>query len=451
MKKYRAYQPQQSLLLPPSLDEWLPEDHLARFVSEIVDELDLSTIYGYYEREARGYPPYEPSMMLKVLMYAYATGVYSSRKIERRIYEDIAFRYLAAGNFPDFRTISAFRKRHLKDFERLFLQVLQLCRHAGLVKLGTIAIDGSKIKANASKHKAMSYGRMKREEARLEAEIKDLMGKAEKADRLDDRRYGDHRGEELPAELRIRQSRLAKIREAKAALEAKARKQDASKGDDRDDDGIDGGSSASNATDIVHVDEKAQRNFTDPDSRIMKASGKGQFIQGYNVQIAVDAETQVILATHLHQSSSDIGSFVPMLDAVEKDVGRPERVAADAGYFSENNVQEARRRKIAPFIPPDKIKHNEWRNSSPRGPLPQNATLRQRMSRFIRTKRGKTIYKLRQTSVEPVFGQIKAVRGFHTFSVRGLAKVTGEWNLVATVHNMLKLIGQRRLISVDTG
>jgi transposase len=433
------------------LDDWLPEDHLARFISDIVDELDLSSIYAYYERESRGYPPYEPSMMFKILMYAYATGVYSSRKIERRIYEDIAFRYLAAGNFPDFRTISTFRKRHLQDFERLFLQVLQLCRRAGLVKLGTIAIDGTKIKANASRHKAMSYGRMKQEEVRLDAEIKQLLAKAEKADDDENRRYGDHRGDEPPEELRFRQKRLEKIREAMKALEEEAKKHASPKRDDhkKDDDDSDGDASSA-ADDSVPVDDKAQRNFTDPDSRIMKGPGKQQFIQGYNVQISVDAETQVILATDVTQSSSDTKSFSPMLDAVEANVGRPQRVTADAGYYSAQNVLEARRRKVAPFIPPQKVKHSEWREDCPRGPLPDNATLRQRMARFIRTKRGKAVYKQRQTSVEPVFGQIKGVRGFRSFSLRGLSQVKGEWNLVALVHNALKLFTHKRTAAEAT-
>lgn len=432
--------------MPPSIDEWLPQDHLARFVSDVVDELDLSSIYAEYEKEKRGYPPYEPSMMLKVLMYAYAVGVYSSRKIERRIYEDVAFRYLAAGNFPDFRTISTFRKRHLNDFERLFLELLKVCKQVGLVKLGTVAIDGTKIKANASKHKAMSYGRMKKEEARLEAEIKRLTAEAEKADRSEDRRLGDQRGDELPEELRIRETRLAKIREAKKALEAEAREKSAhTQGDRSDDDSK--GDSPSGGADTVKVDDKAQRNFTDPESQIMKAPGKHQFIQGYNVQIGVDAETQVILATTVHQSSSDTRSLVPILDGIAGNVGRPLRVAADAGYFSEDNVIETRRRKIAPFIPPDKVKHSEWREPGPRGPLPRHATVRQRMSRFIRTKRGKTIYKLRQQSVEPVFGQIKEVRGFRSFSLRGLVNVAGEWNLVALVHNMLKLFKHKLVTS----
>lgn len=438
MKRYRPYQPQQSFLLPPSIDEWLPEDHLVRFVGDIVDELDLTPIYAEYERESRGYPPYEPSMMVKILVYAYAVGVYSSRKIEKRLYEDVAFRYLAAGNFPDFRTINTFRKRHLNDFQRLFLEVLMLCQQAGLVKLGTVAIDGTKMKANASKHKAMSYGRMKQEEARLLGEIKQLTDKAEKTDRLEDRRYGDQRGDELPEELRFREKRLAKIREAKRALEAEARQESATKQDKDDDNGANGDSS-NRRVKSVKVNDKAQRNFTDPDSRIMKAAGKHQFIQGYNVQVGVDSETQVILATTVHQSSSDTRSFIPILDQIEDNVGRPLRAAADAGYFSEENLNEARSRQIAPFIPPDKIKHREWREPGPKGPLPRNATLKEQMSRFIRTKRGKEIYKLRQQSVEPVFGQIKAVRGFRRFSLRGLDSVTGEWTLVALVHNLLKL------------
>lgn len=438
MKRYRPYQPQQSFLLPPSIDEWLPEDHLVRFVGDIVDELDLTPIYAEYERESRGYPPYEPSMMVKILVYAYAVGVYSSRKIEKRLYEDVAFRYLAAGNFPDFRTINTFRKRHLNDFQRLFLEVLMLCQQAGLVKLGTVAIDGTKMKANASKHKAMSYGRMKQEEARLLGEIKQLTDKAEKTDRLEDRRYGDQRGDELPEELRFREKRLAKIREAKRALEAEARQESATK-QDKDDDNDANGDSSNHRVKSVKVNDKAQRNFTDPDSRIMKAAGKHQFIQGYNVQVGVDSETQVILATTVHQSSSDTRSFIPILDQIEDNVGRPLRAAADAGYFSEENLNEARSRQIAPFIPPDKIKHREWREPGPKGPLPRNATLKEQMSRFIRTKRGKEIYKLRQQSVEPVFGQIKAVRGFRRFSLRGLDSVTGEWTLVALVHNLLKL------------
>lgn len=432
-KRYRPYQPDQCYLLPPSLDEWLPQNHLARFVNDVVDELDLSAICDVYEKELRGYPPYHPAMMTKVLVYAYSIGVYSSRKIERRIQEDIAFRYLTAGNFPDFRTINTFRKRHLKEFTSLFVQVLKLCREAGLVKLGTIAVDGTKVKANASLHKAMSYGRMKKEEARLQTEIGQLLRRVEEVDSREDRRFGNRRGDELPEELAFRERRLAKIREAKQALEleAQARAETKAKGDAHDDE--DDHSDPPNPP--VVVDDKAQRNFTDPDSRVQKASKT--FIQGYNAQVAVDAETQVIVGTFVRNSSADVDAFPAILDQVETLVGTPRRVVADAGYYSQRNVDAARRRHIAPFIPPNKIKHSEWRQPAPKGPLPRKP--REHMARFLRTKRGREIYKLRQQSVEPVFGQIKEARGFRRFSLRGMDSVSAEWTLVATVHNLLKL------------
>lgn len=431
-KRYRPYQPDQCYLLPPSLDEWLPQNHLARFVNDVVDELDLSAICDVYEKELRGYPPYHPAMMTKVLVYAYSIGVYSSRKIERRIQEDIAFRYLTAGNFPDFRTINTFRKRHLKEFTSLFVQVLKLCREAGLVKLGTIAVDGTKVKANASLHKAMSYGRMKkRKHVYKRRSVSYYVGLRKS----------------IPARIAVSVTvvvtnspkslpfarRLAKIREAKQALEleAQARAETKAKGDAHDDE--DDHSDPPNPP--VVVDDKAQRNFTDPDSRVQKASKT--FIQGYNAQVAVDAETQVIVGTFVRNSSADVDAFPAILDQVETLVGTPRRVVADAGYYSQRNVDAARRRHIAPFIPPNKIKHSEWRQPAPKGPLPRKP--REHMARFLRTKRGREIYKLRQQSVEPVFGQIKEARGFRRFSLRGMDSVSAEWTLVATVHNLLKL------------
>lgn len=411
---------------------------MARFVNDVVDQLDLRPIFELYEREERGYPPYHPAMMLKILVYAYSSGVYSSRKIERRIQEDIAFRYLTAGNMQDFRTINSFRKRHLKAFENLFVQVLQLCQKAGLVKLGTIAIDGTKVQANASKHKAMSYERMVKEEARLQKEVIELLRKAEATDAEEDRRFGSRQGDELPEELAIREKRLAKIREAKQALEAEALAKAESKKTDDDDDPSSGDTGFPGDPPSVPVDGKAQRNFTDPDSRIMRTSAK-TFVQGYNAQVAVDAESQVIVGRKIITTSPDVGAFADVLDDVEQNVGRPLHVVADAGYYSEANVLEARKRKIAPFIPPHRVKHSEWRKPGPRGPLPKNATLKQRMSRFLQTQRGKQVYRLRQQSVEPVFGQIKEVRGFRRFSLRGLAAVTCEWDLVTAVHNLLKL------------
>jgi hypothetical protein len=362
-------------------------------------------------------------MMIRVLIYAYCTGVYSSRKIAARLHEDVAFRYLAAGNFPDFRTINTFRKRHLKHFEQLFVEILRLCRKAGLVKLGTVAIDGTKIRANASIHKAMSYGRMKQETQRLEAEVAALLKRAEAADAEEDRRFGHRRGDELPEELAIREKRLQRIREAKAALEAEAR--EASDDDDDDDE-------------PPSIDEKAQRNFTDPDSRVMKGPGRS-FVQAYNAQVAVDAESQVIVAKRIHETSADVGAFAGVLDEVIERVGKPRNIVADAGYYSNDNIVKARQEKIAPFIPPQKVRHSAWYRPAPRGPLPKNATPRERMARFMRTKRGKAIYRLRQTSVEPAFGQIKAARGFQRFSLRGRDAVSGEWDLVTAVHNLLKL------------
>jgi transposase/signal recognition particle subunit SEC65 len=433
-KQYRTYQPNQCYLMPPSLDEWLPQDHLARFVNEIVDELDLSAIYASYEQELKGYPPYHPGMMMRVLLYAYAVGVYSSRKIERRIHEDIAFRYLAAGNFPDFRTINTYRKRHLKEFRDLFVQVLQLCRQAGLVKLGTIAVDGTKFKANASIHKAMSYGRMQKEETRLQAEIDELLRQVEQVNNREDKRFGDRRGDELPEELAIREKRLAKIREAKKALEAEAKARAEAEAKEKEpDDHNDHSDPPDDSTPVV--DEKAQRNFTDPDSRVQK-DGK-TFIQGFNAQVAVDAETQVILGALLRTSSADVNALPTVLDEVIQLVGTPDRVVADAGYYSQNNLDEVKRRHMAPFIPPNRVKHSEWRKPASRGPLPK--TPRERMARFLRTKRGREIYRLRQISVEPVFGQIKEARGFRRFSLRGHESVTAEFMLVVSVHNLLKL------------
>lgn len=432
-KQYRTYQPNQCYLLPPSLDEWLPQDHLARFVNEVVDELDLSAIFASYEQELKGYPPYHPGMMMRVLLYAYAVGVYSSRKIERRIHEDIAFRYLAAGNFPDFRTINTFRKRHLTEFRDLFVQVLQLCQQTGLVKLGTIAVDGTKLKANASIHKAMSYGRMKKEEARLQAEIDELLRQVEQVNAREDKRFGDRRGDELPEELAIREKRLAKIREAKQALEAEAKARAEAEAKKKSPDGPDDNSDPPAGT-TPAVDDKAQRNFTDPDSRVQKDAKT--FIQGFNAQVAVDAETQVILGALLRTSSADVDALPSVLDEVMQLAGNPDRVVADAGYYSQNNLDEAKRRHIVPFIPPNKIKHSEWCKPV-QGPVPK--TQRERMARFLRTKRGRAIYRLRQISVEPVFGQIKEARGFRRFSLRGYGPATAEFMLVAAVHNLLKI------------
>ena len=325
-KTYRPYMPEQTLLLPPALSDWVPEGHLARFISDVVDELDLSEMEATYEEEERGYPPYHPVMMVKVLLYGYATGVYSSRRLAARLVDSVAFRFLAAGNEPDFRTLSEFRRRHAKALSGLFVQVLRLCQQAGLVKLGRIAVDGTKIKANASKHKAMSYGRMKKTEERLEKEVRQLFEQAEATDQEEDRRYGpERRGDELPEELSRRESRLKKIREAKAALEAEAKKKGKQK-----------------------VPEKAQRNFTDPESRIQKTPDG--FIQGYNPQLAVDEKAQVIVACEV-TTGPDVNQMVPLVEQIEANLGEaPEAILADAGYYSEANDEAMFEKGVDAYI-----------------------------------------------------------------------------------------------------
>jgi transposase len=322
--------------MPPALSDWVPEEHLSRFVSDVVDSLDLSAIEEVYSEE-RGYPPYHPRMMVKVLLYAYCTGTYSSRRIAAKLLDSVALRFLAAGNEPDFRTISEFRKRHGKALSDLFGQVLRLCRKAGLVKLGHVAVDGTKIAANASKHKAMSYGRMKQAEAALQREVEELFRRAEETDEREDRLYGkDKRGDELPEELARRESRLKKIQEAMEALEAEAREKAKAQGMDPEQ---------------VEPPETAQRNFTDPDSRIQKA-GKS-YIQGYNAQVAVDEKAQIILAQHVTATAPDVNELIPAVKRIRRELrAKPKKVLADAGYWSEANVQALEKMRIEPLIAP---------------------------------------------------------------------------------------------------
>jgi transposase len=422
-KTFRPYEPDQLLLMPPSLQEWIPEDDLARFVSDLVDTMDLSAIEDAYEEE-RGYPPYHPRMMVKLLVYGYCTGVYSSRRIATKLTDSVAFRFLAAGNFPDFRTISDFRKRHGEALEGLFDQVLQICREAGLVKLGRVAIDGTKIKANASKHKAMSYGRMKEKQTDLRRQVRELLKRADEIDREEDRLYGpDRRGDELPEELARRESRLKKIREAKAAVEAKAREKAASDGKDPE---------------KAKPPDKAQRNFTDPDSQIQKTSDG--FIQGYNAQVAVDAEFQVIVSQHVTPTSPDTNELAPAVERIEKSLGEsPEAMLADAGYWSEDNARLLESKEIEAYIATKKVRHGEPQELPPRGRPAKAATLRDRMARKLRTLKGRRLYARRKAIVEPVIGQIKQARGFRQFLRRGTQNVSQEWALVCTAHNILKL------------
>lgn len=426
-KTFRPYEPEQSFLMPASLKEWLPAGHLVYFISDVVDQLDLSEIMDRYECEERGYPPYHPRMMAKILLYAYSVGVPSSRKIAGRLEEDIAFRVLAANNTPDFRTISDFRKEHLKALAGLFLQVLKLCWKAGLVKLGHVALDGTKIKANASKHKAMSYKRMKEEEARLESEISELLKIAEVTDKEEDRRYGKNkRGDELPQEMAFRESRLKKIREARVALEAET-KQAAEKNGKKDD------------QDELPKD-KAQRNFTDAESHIMPVSGGKDFVQAYNAQAAVDSAHQIIVAAETSNKPTDKGQAKPMMEKVEENTGRlPNQMSADTGYYSSETVTALTQKGIDVYMPPNRISHVDFRLPSPRGRIPNGLSIADRMRRKLKTQKGRKVYGLRKELPEPVFGQIKQVRGFRQFLFRGLEKGSGEWKVICTGHNLLKL------------
>lgn len=428
-KTFRPWQVDQSLLLPPSVHDFVPADHPAHFVRDLVrEDLDLSAIVEDYD-EVRGYPPYDPWMMTALLLYGYSRGVYSSRRLARSCEERLDFMAVTALNRPDFRTVSAFRRRHLEALAGLFEQVLLLCRKAGLVELGHVALDGTKVKANASKHKAMSYGRMTKAEPELAAEIAGWLEAAEAADAAEDAAFGaDKRGDELPDWVADKQKRLAKIREAKAALEAEAQAQAEEKA--KQPKKYRGGRKPK--TPPGEPKASAQRNFTDPESRIMKA--KDGFIQGYNAQAGVDAGHQVIVAQGLTENAADSGQLVPLVDAIKAKTGRkPREVSADVGYCSEANLAALEARRIRGYIATGRQKHPEGGEKQRRGP--QVEAMRKRLKRGGRASR----YRLRKQVVEPVFGQIKEARGFRQFLMRGIEKVRGEWAILCTVHNILKL------------
>lgn len=445
-KTFRPYDPHQVFLLPPSIEDWLPEGHLARFVSELVDEvLDLGPFLAGYT-EARGYPPYDVRLMLKLLIYGYVTGVRSSRAIERRCHDDVAFRFLAANQAPDYRSIARFRRRHLKALDGLFLQALRLCQAAGMVKLGRVALDGTKVRANASRRKAMSYERMGEREAALQAEVDAMLAEAEATDAAEDAEFGpDNRGDDLQGELARRESRLAKIRKAKADLEAEARERAADKAAERAGrrgaDEAQVAEAAARAAEAAVPDPKAQRNFTDPDSRIMKTSD-GSFHQCFNGQAVVDEAHQVIVATDLHNCAADAPSLVPMLDATIANCGNtPREFLADAGYFSEDNANAAAERAVDALIATGRLKHHETPPPAPRGRIPANATAKERMARKLRTKKGKAAYARRKAIVEPVFGQMQTLQDGDRLLLRGEEAARAEWNLLSACHNLRKLFG----------
>ena len=451
MKKpttFRRYEPDQLFLLPPDLGQWLPEDHLAYFIRDVVGQMDLSEIFASYDGSKGGYPAYHPEMMVSVLIYAYCVGQPSSRKIEKATHESIPFRVLAADQHPDHDTIASFRRRHLKALAALFVQVLRLCQKAGLVKLGHVALDGTKVKANASKHKAMSYARMVKSVSELEAEVKRLLEEAEAVDADEDSRYGKgQRGDEVPEELRFKQSRLAKIKEAKEALEREALKhaseqQAAYEKKKRDYESRPGkrrGRPPKAPSD--KPESKAQRNFTDPDSRIMKMSATKSFEQCYNCQAAVDGHHQVIVAPRVTQYANDKRQVKPVIEKLKRNLNgaKPKRVSADSDYYSQDNVSYLGGQQIDAYVATGRLKHTDRLPPAPRGRIPKDATVKERMARKLRTIKGRATYSKRKAIVEPVFGQIKQVRGFRQFLLRGFDQVSAEWELICLGHNLMKL------------
>jgi transposase len=435
-KSFRDWSLDQALLLPPSVHDFVPRGHLSRFVVALVtEELDLSNILASYKGE-KGQPPYHPAMMVSLLLYAYAVGIYSSRRIAKACVERVDFMAIVALDAPDFRTISEFRRRHLAALSGLFVQVLKLCERAGLVKLGHVALDGTKIKANASKHKAMSYERMNQREDELQAEVDGWLKAAAAADAAEDKAFGaDKRGDEMPDWVANKQARLAKIREAKAELEAEAKAKakavaDAAapeKGDD---------TPPHNPGPAAKPEPKAQRNFTDPESRILKT--KDGYIQGYNAQAAVDAHVQIIVAHTLTNNGSDQAQLTPLLQGIKANLKRnPDEVSADAGYCSAANLRTLSRRRIKGYVATGRQKHGTTSATAKRRARP--GSLVARMTTKLRRAGHRSRYRLRKQVVEPVFGQIKQARGFRQFLLRGIEKVTAEWAMICTVHNLRKL------------
>ena len=429
---FRRYQPEQSHLFPASPRDWLPEGHLAFFISDAIESLDLSAFYRRYDGDGRRNQPFEPAMMLKVLLYGYATGTFSSRKLATKLEEDVAYRYLGGGCFPAHRTIAEFRQRHLGEFRDLFVQVVRLAQEVGLVRLGTLVFDGTKIKANASKHKAMSYERLRKEERRLVREIKAITVRAAKEDAAEDVEFGpDFRGDELPEELARRESRLARIRAAKARLEQRQREEDRRAGREPGDQDKPGKSGPKFKRRFGTPPDNKQDNFTDPDSRIMKTD-KG-YQQSYNAQAAIEDGTQLVVASGLTQSAADSRELKPLLEQVRATTGGlPKRFLADAGYRSEENLRHLEAVGVTGYVA-----MGRERKDGPRRADPDHVAT-ERMRRRLQTKRGRAHYRRRKQAERP-FGWIKSILGFTSFSLRGANKAAAEWNLVCLALNLKRL------------
>ena len=430
---FRPYQPDQGLLLPPDLRDWLPDGHLAHHVSDLVDGMDLAAFYAPYEGDGRRKSPYEPRMMVKVLIYGYATGVFSSRGLARRLEEDVAFRVLAAGNFPSHRTICEFRRRHLPDFKGLFVEVVRLAGEMGVANFGKLSIDGTKVRANASKRKAMSYGRMLEEERRLRVEIDALVERARETDEVEDGRFGEaFRGDELPDELSRRKDRLAAIEAAKSRLEARRREADDARGrkpgEKRNPKG-----GRPYKRGHGEPEGKAQDNFTDPESRIMRTSSEG-FQQCYNAQVAVEGANQLVAAVEVSSNASDQGRMVPLVDEVETAFGtRPGTVLADAGYCGEAALLALEARGVDGYVALGREGGRDVEVDADSHPA------KARMAEKLATEAGRKQYAQRKWRAEAPIGWIKEALGFRRFSVRGLEKVRGEWNLVCLSLNVKRM------------
>jgi transposase len=449
-KTFRVYDQDQPMLLPPDLRDWLPAGHPARMVDDLVEHgLDLSAIYADYT-EVRGAPPYDPRLMLKILIFGYSHGITSSRALERRCQDDVAFRFLTAQAAPDFVAIARFRTRHGAALKQMFTQSLALCAQAGLVSLGRVALDGTKVRASASRHRAMSYDRMVRAEAEFSAEVEQLVADAERIDAAEDAAYGaDRRGDELPAELARRNDRLAVIRKAKAALEAEhaaaARAAAEQAAADQGEDPAQVAAAGDAAEQAAVVPDKAQRSFTDEDARIMKTSD-GSFHYCYNAQAIVDERSQVILAGALRQSGADCPALPEMLDMLTAALaaagidGRPRTLLADAGYFSAANIAAALAAGIDPLIATGRLKHGQQPQPAPRGRIPKGLTPKQLMARKLRTKKGQADYARRKAIVEPVFGQIQVAQNGDQLRLRGTVKADFENAFHHACHNFRKLL-----------
>lgn len=452
-KRFRTCALDQPYLLPPCLQEWLPDHHLARFIAEVADELDLRSMYTAYERkDGRGLSAYHPLMLTRVLLYAYCVGVTSSRRIEKMTYEDVAVRYLAADQHPDHDTIAAFRQEHLQELGSLFADALRLCRRAGLVKLGNVALDGTKLLANASRQESFSHARLCEQERSLQEQIDQLLRQAQQTDREEDERYGKGRsGDELPPELADAGRRLQKIREAKRALEQEAaqaleearRHSQNARGRGRPRKGEEPEDNPAERQRRKNRLKRAQQNakqptrqfnFTDPDSRVMRDNGLGCFVQGYNAQIAVDSHAQVIVATDVSQQVVDRGQLLPMCERIRDSLGSlPPVLSADAGYWDTLSIEDPALRGTELLVAPDAT--HQWAKPKPVHANPVVLRMREKLSSGV----ARELYAMRRTIVEPVFGQIKQARGLRRFAFRGLQKVQAEWKLICLTHNLLKM------------